>query len=227
MESSEKQSAVRTRRAIVNLLKQSGAMESRQLAAQLGVSAMAVRQHLYALQDEQLVTYAEAARPMGRPVKLWQLTPAANPLFPEAYAELTLGLIQSAIEAFGEAGFDRLLEVKTRHQLAAYQAQIPAAAPLSEKLGALVALRTAEGYMAERQTLEDGSMLLIENHCPICAAAIACTGLCDRELEVFQAVLGEDVAIERAEHIVAGARRCVYRISVPAERAMLDDSGSV
>jgi predicted ArsR family transcriptional regulator len=59
--------------------------------------------------------------------------------------------------------------------------------------------------------LKDGSFLLIENHCPICAAATACTGLCARELEVFQRVLGQ-VTIERTEHILAGARRCVYRV---------------
>ena len=66
--------------------------------------------------------------------------------------------------------------------------------------------------MAQVQSLDDGSCLLIENHCPICAAATACTGLCDRELEIFQTVLGQDVSLERTEHIVAGARRCAYRV---------------
>jgi predicted ArsR family transcriptional regulator len=67
--------------------------------------------------------------------------------------------------------------------------------------------------MAEVESLDDGSFLLIENHCPICTAAQACTGLCARELEVFQTVLGKDVAIERSEHILSGSRRCVYLVS--------------
>lgn len=182
-----------------------------ELASRLGVSAMAVRQHLYELQDEQLVNYREESRAMGRPAKLWQLTPAADRFFPEGYAELTLGLIQSAIEAFGEAGLERLLDVKTRHQIEAYQSQIPMRS-LQEKLEALAKIRTDEGYMAQIQSLDDGSCLLIENHCSICAAATACTGLCDRELEIFQTVLGQDVSVERTEHIVAGARRCAYRV---------------
>src|SRR5881397_3419115 len=33
-----------------------------------------------------------------------------------------------------------------------------------------------------------------------------------QELDVFQAVLGEDVEVNRTEHIVAGARRCAYRV---------------
>jgi len=55
--------------------------------------------------------------------------------------------------------------------------------------------------------------LFIENHCPICAAANSCQGLCLSELELFQSVLGPAAHIERTEHIIAGNRRCVYRIS--------------
>jgi len=211
--SQNKSATVRTRRAIINLLKQSGAMDSQELSERLGVSAMAVRQHLYALQDEQLVTYQEESRAMGRPAKLWQLTPAADRFFPDGYAELTLSLIDSVREAFGEAGLDRLLDVKTGHQIAAYQALLSSQEELRQQLEALASLRTNEGYMAEIQSLDDGSFLLIENHCPICAAATACTGLCARELEVFGRVLGQGVTVERTEHIVAGARRCVYRVS--------------
>jgi len=57
----------------------------------------------------------------------------------------------------------------------------------------------------------DGSFLLIESHCPICAAAKVCPMLCDSELDVFRAVLGDVVVIERTEHMLAGAGRWVYR----------------
>jgi len=53
---------------------------------------------------------------------------------------------------------------------------------------------------------------LVENHCPICAAAKVCTGFCSTEQDLFRAVLGEKVIVERVEHIVAGDRRCAYRI---------------
>jgi len=66
--------------------------------------------------------------------------------------------------------------------------------------------------MAEVLRQPDDSFLLIENHCPICAAATACSKLCDAELQVFQAILGEGTVIEREEHMLAGDRRCVYRI---------------
>lgn len=208
----EKSTSFKTRRAIINLLKQEGAMDSQQLSDRLGVSAMAVRQHLYALQDEQIVTYKEEARTMGRPAKLWHLTPAADRLFPDGYAELTLSLIDSVKEAFGDDGLERLLDVKTRHQIDNYEKEISSRKSLEKRLETLAKIRTDEGYMAEVESLDDGSFLLIENHCPICTAAKACTGLCARELEVFQTVLGKDVAIERSEHILSGSRRCVYRV---------------
>jgi len=53
----------------------------------------------------------------------------------------------------------------------------------------------------------------VENHCPICAAARLCTGLCREELNLFRKVLGRDVRIERISHILAGANRCAYRVT--------------
>jgi predicted ArsR family transcriptional regulator len=73
-------------------------------------------------------------------------------------------------------------------------------------------VRSREGYMASIVEEAKGKFLLIEDHCPICAAAAACQGLCRLELEIFRAVLGPGIVVERIEHILAGARRCAYRI---------------
>jgi len=193
-------------------------MDATQLAARLDLSAMAVRLHLYALQAERLVRYEEQTRPVGRPAKLWQLTSAADHLFPEGYAELTVSLLGSIGKAFGKAGLERLLALRTRDQVAAYRERMAGAQTLRQRLRTLAAIRTEEGYMADVAPQADGAFLLVENHCPICAAATACTGLCAKELEVFQSVLGEGVTITRTEHIVAGARRCAYRVCPSASR---------
>lgn len=111
---------------------------------------------------------------------------------------------------------NRLLEVRTREQIQAYQAIVPRHASLQQRLDALAEQRTEEGYMAEVMAQADGTFLLAEKHCPICAVATAYTGLCQMELEIFQAALGEDVTIERIEHILAGDQRCVYQITLAA-----------
>jgi len=202
----------RSRRAILELLKWHGPQDARTLAGRLEISAMAVRQHLYSLADDRLVTSEEEPRPMGRPAKLWRLTPAADELFPNAHAELTVSLIQSMRETFGERGVDRLIAARTGSQIEAYRAQVGTRGSLRERLRALARLRTREGYMAEVKEETGGAWLLIENHCPICVAARTCTNLCAGELQVFQQVLGGDVHIERIDHILAGARRCAYRV---------------
>lgn len=202
----------RTRRAIINLLKHEGAMDALALAKYLEISAMAVRQHLYALQAEDLVTYQEEARPMGRPAKLWQLTSKANRFFRDGYSELTLDLIDAVIKVYQEAGLEQLLERRTCQQLQAYQAQIPQKGLLVERLEALAQLRSDEGYIAQVQAQADGSFWLIEKHCPIEDAAAVCSALCRQELEMFECLLGKEVTIERIEHLLSGQRRCVYRI---------------
>jgi len=203
----------KTRRAIVHLLKTEGALTSAELADRLGLTAMAVRQHLYGLAAERLVSVEERPVPIGRPAKHWQLTPDANRLFPDAYAELNVSLIAALGDAFGEKGLARVLDARSSRQQAAYVGRIASSAPLKQKLQQLARIRTEEGYMAEVSLDRDGSFLLIENHCPICAAAAVCQGFCTAELDLFRKVLGPDVKVEREEHIISGARRCVYRVS--------------
>ena len=49
----------KTRRAILNLLKTEGPLTSQTLAEKLSLTAMAVRQHLYALEGEKFVSVEE------------------------------------------------------------------------------------------------------------------------------------------------------------------------
>jgi predicted ArsR family transcriptional regulator len=205
-------SKVRTRRALLDLLKREGPMDSSRLASRLGVSAMAVRQHLYVLKVQKLVTYEEESRPLGRPAKLWRLTGEASRLFPDAHAELTVGLIGAVRDAFGRKGMARLLSARARSQIEAYRKRIPVRGTLASRVRALARLRTEEGYMAEVQAQTDRVFLLVENHCPVCAAATVCQGLCGAELEVFRGALGSRVTVERTEHLLQGSRRCVYRV---------------
>jgi predicted ArsR family transcriptional regulator len=206
------QAEPKTRRRIVKLLKTEGAMDSASLAGHLDVTAMAVRQHLYALQREKLVTAEERPVPLGRPAKFWRLTKDAERLFPDAYAELNAALITSVQDAFGPQGMARLLDARMARQRAEYGARIDGSAPLAKRIQQLAKIRADEGYMAEVKRDGNG-FLFIENHCPICAAATACQGFCSSELELFRSALGPGVSVERAEHIVSGDRRCVYRIT--------------
>src|SRR5215472_3638370 len=160
----------KTRRAIVKLLKTVGAMDALRMAARLGLTPMAVRQHLYQLQRQKLVLAEERPVPLGRPAKYWQLTREADRLFPDAYAEISVALIEAVADAFGEAGLKRVLESRLAKQRADYLRRIPRSLPLRDKVQKLARIRAEEGYMAEVKPAENEAILLVENHCPICAA---------------------------------------------------------
>ncbi|WAL61765.1 helix-turn-helix transcriptional regulator [Thermocoleostomius sinensis] len=208
---------------ILHLLKRQGAQTATALADQLQVSPMAIRQHLQSLKAEQWVTYQEERRPLGRPVKLWQLTPQSGQWFPDSHTELLVDILCSIKAMFGADGIDRLMLDRSQRQTQTYRSKVnewsdPNLGAVSDlldwqrRVNALAHLRTQEGYMAEVVEQPEGALLLIENHCPICAAAQICQNLCSTELEVFRAVLGATVTVERVEHILQGDRRCTYRI---------------
>jgi len=202
-----------SRERILYLLKSKGPRTAAELARALGVTAVAVRQHLRRLSDEGSVASDLQRRPVGRPARVWRLTDAGQAAFPESYAELAVGVLDAARAAFGAGGLERVVRARSKAQLAAYRERLgDSDAPLARRVAALARLRTAEGYMAESRSQRDGSVLLIENHCPICAAADACRGLCTAELELFQSLLGRGVEVERTEYLFDGARRCTYRI---------------
>ena len=82
---------------------------------------------------------------------------------------------------------------------------------LQQKVEHLVNLRSADGYMAEVRLLPDG-WLLVQNHCPIQACAENCPHFCKSEQRMFQDLLGAGATVEQTDHLLAGDRRCAWRI---------------
>lgn len=193
-------------------LKMHGALSSAALGSLLGTTGEAARQQLMRLADEGLVASSSHATGVGRPTQSWSLTPAAQSRFPDTHAALTVQLLDIIRSSLGQTALDTLISVREADTRAAYQTVIAERSTLRDKVAALADLRSGEGYMADWREEPDGSLVLIENHCPICAAATACQGFCRAELDVFRAVLGPEVTVIRDEHIVAGGRRCSYAI---------------
>jgi predicted ArsR family transcriptional regulator len=194
------------------LLKTRGPQTAQQLAALLDLTSMGARKQLEAWQDKGMVTHEDLADKPGRPSRRWLLTEAGHARFPDRHAELTVQLIHQVRSLFGDAGLDQLITSREASSERDYRQHLATARNLPERVQALVQARSAEGYMAEVENRDDGSLLLVENHCPICAAAKQCQQFCRSELDLFQRVLGPDCSVGRVEHMLAGARRCVYVI---------------
>ncbi|MGZ2482526.1 putative ArsR family transcriptional regulator [Rhizobium pisi] len=197
---------------ILILIKTDGPQLAAAIGYALGISGEAARQQLAKMAEEGLVEpITVAATGRGRPRQLWHLTAAGNRQFPDGHAELTGNLLGTLVERLGPAALDTVISAREAERLTRYRQEIGHGGDLASRIEALAAIRTREGYMADSWRQADGSFMLVENHCPICAAAAACAGFCRSELETFRAVL--DAEIERSEHILAGARRCAYRIT--------------
>jgi predicted ArsR family transcriptional regulator len=194
------------------LLKTKGAQTSSELGRALGITDEAARQQLVKLAKEGLVEATSIAIGVGRPSQTWRLTAIGHSRFPDAHADLTVQLLQSIRTELGEEALERLISAREQATQANYSSEMAGSTDLGCRVRKLAEIRTREGYMAE--WWEEGSdFMLVENHCPICAAATQCQGFCRAELAVFQKVLGPGATVTRVEHIPAGARRCAYRIS--------------
>jgi predicted ArsR family transcriptional regulator len=199
-----------TSEQILLLLKSKGPASTRSLAEQLGVSRQGALQQLEKLETEGLVQYDLERQGVGRPSRSWSISAKGQDRFPNTHAQLTVELLDAVRAEFGEAGLERLVQRREAATETGYRQAVAGAQDLETRLDRLTRLRAAEGYMAEWRPTEDG-YLLIENHCPICAAAAACQGFCRSELAMFRALLAP-ASVERTEHVLAGARRCAYLV---------------
>jgi predicted ArsR family transcriptional regulator len=215
------------KRRILDRLKRVETATVPELAIAFGLTDTAIRQHLEALEVAGMAERAPSTPAgRGRPPVAWRLSAEANDLFPDRHADLTVELLSSIRDALGDDGLDKVIAARAVGQRSGYRKVLPdpASATVAERVATLAQLRSAEGYLAEMMDGEDGTLLLVEHHCPIADAARTCSGFCSSELELFRAVLGDDVAVERTQHLLAGDQRCAYRIratgpSTPAAAA--------
>ncbi|MFL6699443.1 MAG: helix-turn-helix transcriptional regulator [Vitreoscilla sp.] len=193
-------------------LKSRGPQPAAALAGAIAITPMGAHKQLQSLQEQGLVSSHDQADGPGRPKRLWTLTAAGHARFPDRHGELAVQLIRQAAAVLGPEAVDRLIAAREQEQQAGYEAALSGLASLGARVRRLAELRSREGYMA-RAEKQGRAWLLVEDHCPICAAAASCQGLCRSELQIFARCLGDGVQVERVEHVLAGGRRCAYRIT--------------
>jgi predicted ArsR family transcriptional regulator len=202
---------MKTHQRIIELLKTQGPLTAKALAQELKVTTMGVRQHMLALEESGDVVFQDEKAPRGRPTRYWTLTQKTNSHFADRHEELTVQLIDSVIAVFGDDGLEKLITNREESSMRSYRLALADRYGVQEKLEKLAEIRCDEGYMATVEQ-EDDFFWLLENHCPICAAATKCINFCRSELQLFQSLLSNVAVISREEHIIEGARRCAYKV---------------
>jgi len=208
------------KRRIIERLKRADTATAPELAAEFGLTDTAIRQHLEALENAELVERVTAPSSVtttsngrGRPPVHWRLAASASSLFADRHSDLTVELIVSIRDALGEEALEAVVRTRAERQLATYRIALEDSASVSDRVHRIAELRSAEGYLAEAVE-SDGHLTLVEHHCPIRDAADSCAGLCSAELNLFQQALGPEVHVAREQHLLEGDQRCAYRVTL-------------
>ena len=192
------------RETILAFLKTHGQATLAEVAAHLEVSKQGALRHLEALEASGLATVAPAdAHRRGRPENVYKLTPAAGDHFPDGHRELTAELVDFMTTEQLKYFFERRAA-----RLEAEYAPRLAGLDFGSRVRELARLASEHGHMAEVVELADGSLAIRHCNCPIQDVA-ARTGLpCVSEQQMYERLLGTDVA--RTTWMAEAADDCTY-----------------
>lgn len=207
------------RRAILMRLRHDGPSSPDAVAAGLGVSRTGVLQQLHALETAGLVTRQAVRHGVGRPRHVYDVTDAAQDLFPTNYDGLASSLLAAIRAIGGEQLVDEVFEERRRitcdrlHER--LNGRLGAEVPLADRARELAVVQDEQGYLAETIIGADGLIRLVERNCAIHRVVAGHAAACQAELDLFRELLGTDV--ERETHIASGDRCCSYRIGSPTD----------
>lgn len=201
-----------TRQEILDILKRRGSASVDELARDLGLTSMCIRQHLSVLERDALVMSHEERQRLGRPRNIYALTERAEELFPRSY-HLLLDWVLEEIEAMdGEDKIKQLVE-RLANRLYRQHAIEMNGKNLEEKVASLAGLLSNAGSLADWEKTADG-YLLHEHNCRYHRVALRHRQICRLELLFLGKLFGTEV--EMSECLLDEGPRCTYKIMSPA-----------
>ncbi|NJK74917.1 MAG: iron-sulfur cluster biosynthesis transcriptional regulator SufR [Richelia sp. CSU_2_1] len=219
-----------TKQDILQYLLKEGQGTALELAESLDISPQAIRRHLKDLESEGLIQYQSHQAGMGRPQHIYELTAQGRDRFPNRYGDFAVSFLDTLAETVGREQVMTILQKQWERKAMEYR-RLVGAGSLEERMAELVALRRAEGYMAEcypAESMKDGNcdrtakgdrFVFVEHNCAISNVAETFPSVCGNELEMFAAVL-PDCIVERTHWIINGEHRCGYAISQKQEEVI-------
>ena len=197
-----------TRREIVDVLKKQAGGTVEELARQLGLSPMCIRQHLALLERDGLVTPKEVRRRTGRPHYFYSLTDKSDELFPKSYDKLASAMIADIKATDGP---EHVLAMMGRlgERLGDEYLLLLAGKPIEDRLTAILNMLGDGTPMGEWHRNGDG-FVMHEFDCPYHRVSSVHPEVCGLHLELMRRVLEADIV--REENMAVGDVRCTYRI---------------
>jgi len=197
-----------TRGEILTLLC-GGSRTVSELAAALGISRNAVREHLGRLADEGLVRYVTVRRGVGKPAHDYSLTPDGDRVLSRAYLPFLLHLLDRLEAHLDPPALTAVLR-DTGRGLAAAGAL--ADGGLRERVESA---RVFLGELGGAGRIEEhgGSLWIVSSCCPVAAVVARHPAACGAVEAMVAELTGASV---REECDRTGTPRCRLRVALPA-----------
>jgi predicted ArsR family transcriptional regulator len=195
-----------TRGRIITLLRRASSSVD-ELAQALDLTHTAVRAHLAALERDGLVQQRSERRGSGKPSSVYDLTPAAEYLFPKSYGQLLYQLLDVLQVRMTHEEVETLLREVGRRM--ATEWKLPPG-NLRVRLEAAVEVLNELGGLMERET--EGETLCIRGYrCPFAAVVREHPEVCD----LAETLLSELMGVPVQEHCErTGPVPCRFVVSV-------------
>ena len=202
------------RREVLYALRTGGPASPDQVADRVGARRTGVLQQLRTLESAGLVTRSLARHGVGRPRHVYDLTNAAQDLFPANYGALAQSVLTAIRTIGGEALIRDVFETR-RAQLKSrigkrLSDRLPHDATLWERVREVASYQDETGYLGRAARDADGSIRLREHNCAIAGVSVPYPIACEEELALLSDVL--DAKITRECHIASGGRSCTYKV---------------
>jgi predicted ArsR family transcriptional regulator len=171
---------------------------------------MAVRKHLTALENDELIEATLERRPIGRPANLYRIAPLAEDFFPKHYDMVVTELLADLVQIDGAQKVNQLLERRAERTCEYLRERISHARTLGERVEALAEGMDELGYYAVCEQCDESTWIIKQYNCAINRVAACFPVACNYEAQMFRQLLDADV--ERANHVLAGDHLCGYVI---------------
>ena len=188
-----------TRSEILLLLRRRAAATADEIAAELGLTPNAVRQHLTNLEREELVTnqpFRDAGR--GRPALRYSLTDRADATFPKRYGQLATMVLTELNEMGGPAMIDEVIRRIAARRAQQIEANLEGLS-FEEKLETVVDWIGRAGTLTECVQREDGFLVRIHN-CPFRNTALKFPQVCNITPHLLTQLMNTSVTQENSIH---------------------------
>jgi len=205
-----------TQQAVLLHMKRGGELTVAELCKILGITSMAVRRHLVALQKEGLIESRMVRQSRGRPTYKYKLTEKAETLFPSGFQNLAIDLLDLVFEQSGHKGVMELLTRRNERMAQRLRSRVDNKTP-KERVEEVAKIFTEFGYMTEWAPLPDGNYIIYQRHCAVHDLAKEYRQRCVLEPRLMENLLG--MKVTREQYILKNDPVCGYIVHCQTAKA--------